>query len=86
MLQGSMKNHTDGVPASKWTGVNEGMLAEFEYQKNKKTHLMTAGRRATSLSVGQPWLQLLNLQVKGYIFSKLSLKWIEPSWTRTVAE
>lgn len=70
MLQGGVRNHTDGAPACRGTGVDEGRLAAFEYQPLKgktKTPVDDSGR-ATSLSVGQPWLQLLNLRVKGYIF------------------
>lgn len=63
-----------------WLPLNTSLLKE-----KQKTPLDDSGR-ATSLSVGQPWLQLLNLRVKGYISWKLSLKWIQHSWTGTVAE
>lgn len=50
-----MRNHTDGAPACRGTGVDEGRLAAFEYQPLKgktKTPVDDSGR-ATDQPVGQ---------------------------------
>lgn len=50
-----MRNHTDGAPACRRTGVDEGRLAAFEYQplKGKTKTPLDDSRRAGDQPVGR---------------------------------